>query len=86
MDEVFVTDRLRQIVAGTAELDADQVTLDALFYDELLVDSLQKLEIVVQIERAFGVKLTNGEAAGMQRVRDALVLLRDKGALAGGYV
>jgi acyl carrier protein len=73
--------RILQIVASTAELDADEVTLDALFYDDLLVDSLQKLEIVVQIERAFGVKLTDIEATGVHRVRDALTVLRGKGAL-----
>lgn len=79
-----VVRRLREIVAATAELEADEVTPDALFYDDLLVDSLQKLEIVVRIERAFGVKLTDHEAVGMRRLRDALDLLRDKGALSHG--
>jgi acyl carrier protein len=76
--------RLRDIVADAAELDAAEVTPDALFYDDLLVDSLQKLEIVVRIERAFGVKLADHEASGLQRLRDALDLLRAKGALDHG--
>jgi acyl carrier protein len=81
-DDVFR--QLRDIVASSAELDADEVTPDALFYDDLLVDSLQKLEIVVRIERAFAVKLTDHEAAGLQRLRDAVDLLRAKGALSHG--
>lgn len=72
---------LTDIVADAAELDADEVTPDALFYDDLLVDSLQKLEIVVRIERAFGVKLTDHEAVAVRRLRDAVDLLRAKGAL-----
>jgi acyl carrier protein len=79
-----VVRRLRDIVASTADLDADEVTSDALFYDDLFVDSLQKLEIVVQIERAFGVKLTDHEAVGVRRLTDALELLRAKGALSHG--
>jgi acyl carrier protein len=63
-------------VAGAAELEPAEVTLDAHLYDDLLVDSLQKLEIVVRIERAFGVKLTDDEAAGLSTLRDAVDLLR----------
>ncbi len=76
--------RLRDIVADAADLDAAEVSADALFYDDLLVDSLQKLEIVVRIERAFGVKLTDHEAVAVRRLRDAVDLLRDKGALRHG--
>jgi len=73
--------RLREIVADVAELDPAEVAVDASFYDDLLVDSLQKLEIVVRIERAFAVKLTDREAANLHRVRDAVALLNDKGIL-----
>jgi acyl carrier protein len=79
-----VLGRLRDIVAGAADLDADEVTPEALLYDDLCVDSLQKLEIVVRIERAFGVKLTDHEAVGVRRLTDALELLRVKGALSHG--
>jgi acyl carrier protein len=75
------TDRLRQIVAIIAEVDPDQIESDTHFYDDLLCDSLQQLEIVVQVERAFSVKLTDVEAAGLHRVRDAIVILRAKGAI-----
>jgi acyl carrier protein len=72
--------RLREIVAAVAELDPAEVTDDASFYDDLGVDSLQKLEILVRIERGFGVRLTDVEAAGLATVADAVALLRAAGA------
>ena len=75
------TDRLRQIVAVIAEVDPDQIESDTHFYDDLLCDSLQQLEIVVQVERAFSVKLTDVEAAGLHRIQDAIAVLRGKGAI-----
>jgi acyl carrier protein len=75
------TDRLRQIIAIIAEVEPDQLESDTHFYDDLLCDSLQQLEIVVQVERAFSVKLTDVEAAGLHRIRDALAILRAKGAI-----
>jgi acyl carrier protein len=75
------TDRLRQIVAVIAEVDPEQIESDTHFYDDLLCDSLQQLEIVVQVERAFSVKLSDAEAAGLHRIRDAVAVLRGKGAI-----
>jgi acyl carrier protein len=78
------TDRLRQIVSVIAEVEPDQLESDTHFYDDLLCDSLQQLEIVVQVERAFSVKLTDVEAAGLHRIRDAIAILRAKGAIPVG--
>ena len=76
--------RLREIVAAVADLDPDGVALDADLYDDLLVDSLQKLEIVVRLEREFGVRLTDHEAAGLRTLRAAVAVLRARGKLGDG--
>lgn len=77
-DDVLVSG-VRQLVAEVASLPVADVSPHARFYDDLMVDSLQKLEIVVRIERGFGVRLTDVEAAGLGSVADAVTLLRDKG-------
>ncbi|MDG9715354.1 AMP-binding protein [Streptomyces sp. DH24] len=70
-----IHDRLRAIVATVLELDIAEVSADASFHQNLKVDSLEKVEISVRIERHFGVTLTDEEAAAMDSVRDAAVLL-----------
>jgi acyl carrier protein len=74
-----VSPRLREIVADVADLDPGEVAAGASFYDDLGVDSVQKLEIVVRTERLFGVRLTDLEAAELGSVADAVRLLRAKG-------
>ena len=75
------TDRLRQIVAVIAEVDPDQIESDTHFYDDLLCDSLQQLEIVVQVERAFCRQAHRRGGRRPARIRDAIAILRAKGAI-----
>jgi acyl carrier protein len=75
-----VTARLCEIVSSVAELDPEEVTPEASFYDDLFVDSLQKLEILVRIEREYGVKLTDVEATRLTCVADAAALIGARGA------
>lgn len=71
--------RLCALVADVAELERDEVTPDARLYDDLLLDSLQKLEILVRVERGFGVRLADTEAAGLSSAADLARLLRGRG-------
>ncbi|GGS36192.1 acyl carrier protein [Actinokineospora fastidiosa] len=52
---------LRQTVADVLELDAADVTDEASFVDDLEVDSLMALEVVVVLEKKYGVRLREGE-------------------------
>lgn len=73
-------DRLREIVASVLELDLDEVDADALFYEDLGADSLEKVEITTRIETDFGVRLATAESAEVRNVQDAADLLERKGA------
>ncbi|MBE1489955.1 acyl carrier protein [Plantactinospora soyae] len=70
---------LRDLAAEIFEVSPDEVTDAAAFYEDLGIDSVQKVEFVVRIERQLGVRLTNEEAAGLQDFGDALAVLRDRG-------
>ncbi|MEV6960752.1 AMP-binding protein [Streptomyces sp. NPDC051207] len=75
MRNTDIHDRLRAIVATVLEMDIEEVPADASFQQHLKVDSLEKVEISVRIERDFGVTLTEEEAAAMDSVRDVAALL-----------
>jgi acyl carrier protein len=77
-DRVSVTG-LRELAAEIFEISVDDVTEDAAFYEDLGVDSLQKVEFVVRIERQVGVRLTDVEAAGLHDIGDAVAVLRGRG-------
>jgi acyl carrier protein len=66
---------LRAIVARVLELDAQEVTDDAGFREDLGVDSLALLEIATQIETAFGVSLTDDDISAADSLDEIHQLL-----------
>lgn len=74
-----IVGRLRHLVATVVEFDIDEVAAEALFYEELEVDSLQKAEISVLVEREFGVQLKPEDTAAMHTVNDVAAFLRAQG-------
>ena len=71
-------DRLRELVAKVLHVDVTQVTEDALFYEDLEVDSLHKTEISERVEREFHVRIDSEDWAEMRTIADVMTLLRDK--------
>ncbi|MET4922667.1 AMP-binding protein [Streptomyces sp. PSRA5] len=70
--------KLRTIVAEVLETDEENVEDDALFYEDLGLDSLEKTEVVVRTEKEFKVKLSPVEAAAMRCVEDSAAVLLGK--------
>lgn len=70
-----LADQVRQVVAAVCRVDAATVGEDDDFAEDLGVDSLAKLELVVQIERAFGVRLDDEQAAALGSVADVVTQL-----------
>jgi acyl carrier protein len=63
---------LAAIVEEVAGVDAADVTPDKAFVDDLDIDSLSMVEIAVQAEDKFGVKIPDDELANLKTVNDAV--------------
>jgi acyl carrier protein len=63
---------LAEIVEEVAGVAADDVTVDKSFVDDLDIDSLSMVEIAVQAEDKFGVKIPDDELANLKTVGDAV--------------
>jgi acyl carrier protein len=77
--EAATRERLRAILADILEMDVTDGDVDASFYEDLGVSSLEKVAIVTRVENEFAVTLTDGEAAAMTSLRSAVTVLADKG-------
>jgi acyl carrier protein len=67
-----ITTGLAAIVEEVAGVDAGDVTIDKSFVDDLDIDSLSMVEIAVQAEDKFGVKIPDDELANLKTVGDAV--------------
>ncbi len=63
---------LAEIVEEVAGVSADDVTAEKSFVDDLDIDSLSMVEIAVQAEDKFGVKIPDDELANLKTVGDAV--------------
>jgi acyl carrier protein len=63
---------LAEIVEEVAGVEADEVTADKSFVDDLDIDSLSMVEIAVQAEDRFEVKIPDAELANLKTVGDAV--------------
>ena len=63
---------LAEIVEEIAGVDAAEVTSEKSFVDDLDIDSLSMVEIAVQAEDKFGVKIPDDQLAELKTVGDAV--------------
>ncbi len=71
-------DELRQkvveVLAEEFELDPEEMGPEATLYDDLGLDSLDAVDMVVVLEKSFGMKLTDEEALRSIRTMEDLFL------------
>ncbi len=61
-----------ELLAEEFELDPQIMTPEATLYDDLGLDSLDAVDMVVVLEKSFGMKLTDEEALRSIRTMDDL--------------
>ena len=65
-------DRVKKIVVEHLGVDAEKVTEEASFIDDLGADSLDIVELVMAFEEEFGMEIPDEEAEKLQTVGDAI--------------
>ncbi|MGW3204477.1 acyl carrier protein [Streptomyces sp. NPDC001135] len=71
-------EELRALVAQVLDVDVTEVTDDARFVDDLEVDSLMALEVVVILEKKYGIKLPESDLKRIVTLESAYELLLGK--------
>jgi len=70
MSEVF--DRVKEIIVEQLDVDEADVTMEASFADDLEADSLDVVELVMELEDEFDMEIADEEAENIATVGDAV--------------
>lgn len=70
MADVF--DRVKEIIVDQLDVDEDKVTMEASFKDDLEADSLDVVELVMELEDEFDLEIADEEAEKINSVGDAV--------------
>jgi acyl carrier protein len=75
-----VADRVKKIVIEHLNVEAEKVTENASFIDDLGADSLDTVELVMAFEEEFNVEIPDDAAESIVTVGDAVKFIKEKAA------
>ena len=77
MEEIFKT--MQDLIAEQFAIDADEISMDSSFVDDLGADSVDLVELVMAMEEEFGIgEIDEEDLAGLKTVGDCVRYLNSK--------
>ena len=70
-------EKLQQIIAEVLNVDADEITMETTFVDDLGADSLDIFQIIMGIEEDFDIEIANEAAEKIVSVGDAVEQIKN---------
>ena len=70
-------EKLKEIIAEVLNVDADEITMDTTFVDDLGADSLDIFQIIMGIEEEFDIEISNYDAEKIVSVGDAVEQIKN---------
>lgn len=73
-----VESRVKEIIVENLGVDAEKVTRDASFVEDLGADSLDTVELVMAFEEEFDIEIPDEDAEKLTTVGEAITYLENK--------
>ena len=70
-------EKLQEIIADVLNVNADEITMETKFVDDLGADSLDIFQIIMGIEEAFDIAIDNDDAEKIVTVGDAVEQIKN---------
>ena len=71
-------DKIFNIIADYTGTDKSKITLESNLIDDLGADSLSAVEIVIAIEKQFGITIPDNQVESMIKVKDVIAIVESK--------
>ena len=71
--------KVREIIADRLKLDVEQVQPGSRFIEDLGADSLDIVEMIMQMEEDFGITIPDEDAEKIKTVGDAIAYIKSQG-------
>ena len=70
-----IEDQVKQVVSGIAKVPIDKLLLDKDLGDIYGVDSLKKVEIIIELEKAFDITIDDDTANNLKTIAQIIDLI-----------
>ena len=69
-------ERVKNVIVDQLSVDADEVTLEASFVDDLGADALDVVELIMGLETEFDIEIPDEDAEKISTVGDAVEYIK----------
>ena len=70
-------EKIQEIIADKLSIDAEEITLDSSFIDDLNADSLDIVELIMAIEEEFDIEIPDSDAEKVVTVGDVVDYIKE---------
>jgi acyl carrier protein len=74
---VSVEEKVKNIIVEKLSVEPDEVVMAASFVDDLGADSLDLVELIMAMEEAFDMEISDDQAEKLQTVQDAINYIKE---------
>ena len=65
-------EKIREIMVDTLSCDGDRITMDSRLNEDLGIDSLDAVELVMDLEEAYNIKIPDDELPNIRTVENII--------------
>ncbi len=66
----MIFEKVKQIISAKFLIDAEKITIETKLKEDLGIDSLDAVELIMELEEAFGLSIKDSDAANLKSVAD----------------
>lgn len=78
MDRAEILEKVQGIIVDKLGVEPSEVTESANFTNDLGADSLDTVELLMEFEKVFGIKISDEETSSIATVKDAVDKVAEK--------
>ena len=71
-------DKVKEVIVDKLGAEEDKITMEASFVDDLGADSLDTVELIMELEEEFGIEIPDEDAEKMTTVGAAVEYIQTK--------
>ena len=72
-----IAERVKAIIVDKLSVNESEVTPEATFAQDLVADSLDTVELIMEFEKEFGITIPDDQAEGIKTVGDAIAYIEN---------
>jgi len=72
-----ILEKVKKIIADKLDVEEDKITPESSFLDDLGADSLDIVELIMELEEEFGIEIPDEDAEKIRTVADAVKYIEE---------